>query len=47
MLDALAPLTSVIDKENRGEDPSVKEYKEASLAAAELLGNASAGGRRS
>ena len=42
VLDALAPLTSVIDSENRQEDPSVKEYKEASVAAAELLGNASA-----
>ena len=42
VLDALAPLTSEINKENRQEDPSVKEYKEASLAAVELLRNASA-----
>ena len=42
VLDALAPLTFMINKHNRQEAPSPNDYKEASLAAAELLGNASA-----
>ena len=41
VLDALASLTTVIDKYDSREVPSVKNYREASLAAAELLGNAS------
>lgn len=42
VLDALAPLTTMIDKENRQEAPPAKDYREASLAAVELLGNANA-----
>ena len=42
VLDALALLTTVIDRLNRHEAPSAKDYREASLAAAELLENASA-----
>ena len=42
VLDALAPLSMVIDRGNRQETPSPKEYREASLVAAELLGNANA-----
>ena len=42
VLDALAPLTTVTDMHNRRKAPSAKDYREASLAAAEPLGNASA-----
>ena len=43
VLGALAPLTLIIDRDNRRDTPFPKEYREATLAAAELLGNANTG----
>ena len=40
VLDALGPLTTVIDRHNRYEAPLRYEHREVSLVEAELLGNA-------
>ena len=40
MLDTLAPLTMVIDSDNRGQTPSKQETMEAIHSVVSLLGNA-------
>ena len=42
VLDALAPLTSILEWENRGADYGKDEVKQAVTTTVELLGNASA-----